>query len=116
MMQQHVYEPYVQDDVNAGILYGLSLLGVGYYNENEPAQGFPHLSMAGEIEQQMTARDPNAPGALHYTVHAYDQPSTATKALSAAKGLALNSCLVPHAIHMPSHIYTDRGMWARQLP
>jgi hypothetical protein len=49
--------------------------------------------------------------ALHYVVHAYDQPALAARALDAANSLRSNSLAVPHALHMPSHIYSDLGLW-----
>eukprot|EP00658_Telonema_sp_P-2_P015059 TRINITY_DN1576_c0_g1_i1.p1 TRINITY_DN1576_c0_g1~~TRINITY_DN1576_c0_g1_i1.p1 ORF type:complete len:233 (-),score=48.91 TRINITY_DN1576_c0_g1_i1:46-744(-) len=51
----------------------------------------------------------------HYTVHAYDQPAMAWTALDAAYRFENNSCAVPHAVHMPSHIYSDRGIWNRSV-
>jgi hypothetical protein len=41
-----VYIPYGEDD-NAGVIYGLALIGVGYYNENEPSENYPSLLKAG---------------------------------------------------------------------
>ena len=55
-MRERVYIPYVETDENAGILYGLSLLGVGYYSESEASEGLPHLHEAGLIEEQMWLR------------------------------------------------------------
>ena len=97
--------------VSAGILYGLSLLGVGYYSESEPNDNFPHLTQCGLIEQQILLRNPDSPGAMHYIIHAYDQPSTAFEAVDAADRYFNISTAVPHAIHMPSHIYVDIGRW-----
>jgi hypothetical protein len=48
---------------------------------------------------------------LHYIIHSYDQPPLATRALAAANKYLNVSVLVPHALHMPSHIYSDLGMW-----
>ena len=110
-MKGMVYEPYFEVDENAGITYGLALLASGYYSEDEPSLGFPHLSEAGAVEKQVHSRNAASPGALHYMIHAYDQPATASKAYQAANEFRVNSLSVPHAIHMPSHIYSDLGMW-----
>ena len=85
-----VYTPYAPTDEHASILYGLALLGVGYYSETEPADGWPHLLEAARLEEAVLApgRNPEAPGALHYVVHAYDQPSLAVRALGAARRFA----------------------------
>jgi hypothetical protein len=57
------------------------------------------------------ANNPDSPGALHYVVHSYDQPDLAPRALAAARQFATVADGVPHQIHMPSHIYVDRGIW-----
>jgi hypothetical protein len=49
---------------------------------------------------------------LHYVIHAYDQPALASRALLAAEAFARVADGVPHQIHMPSHIYSDLGMWS----
>lgn len=54
-------------------MYGLALIAVGYYAEQEPALGFPSLTRAGLVEELVLLDVPDSPGALHYTIHAYDQ-------------------------------------------
>ena len=54
-------------------MYGLALIAVGYYSENEPAAGFPTLTHAGLVEELVLLTVPESPGALHYTIHSYDQ-------------------------------------------
>ena len=115
MFNVEVYFPYQRIDENAAIFYGLSLLAVGYYSETEPADGFPHLKAAGQIELDVIKRNPLSPGALHYAIHAFDQPAMAAQALDAARVFQNNSCAVPHAVHMPSHIYSDLGLWAESV-
>ena len=66
---------------------------------------------AGLIEEQMLLKNPLNPGALHYVIHAYDQPAFATRALRSARTYLNVSVLVPHALHMPSHIFSDLGLW-----
>jgi hypothetical protein len=106
-----VFYEFDQEDPNAGIIYGLSLLAVGYYSETEPTTGFPNLSLAGLIEESILLSVPSSPGALHYVIHAYDQPALASRALSAAYSYLNASIAVPHALHMPSHIFSDLGLW-----
>lgn len=110
-VKDFVYVPYIEDDLNAGIFYGLSLLAVGYYSESEPSEGFPHLSLAGLVEEEVMLRDNNSPGALHFIIHSYDQPATAYRALNAANRYLNASTAVPHAVHMPAHIFNDLGLW-----
>lgn len=61
---------------------------------------------AGILEE-----NPNHPGALHYTIHAYDDPEFASQAIFAANKYAKVAPDAVHALHMPSHIYLARGMW-----
>jgi hypothetical protein len=97
------------------VIYGLAVLGVGFYSETEPAEGFPSLTLAGLTEELVVLRDPNSPGGLHYVIHAYDQPGHAYRALPAAYRYGNVSYEVPHALHMPSHIFSDQGLWDDEM-
>ena len=59
----------------------------------------------------MYAHHPDHPGALHYLIHAYDDPLHAQQGLQAARAYAQSAAAVPHALHMPSHIFTRLGYW-----
>jgi hypothetical protein len=48
---------------------------------------------------------------LHYLIHAYDDPEHAQQGLKAARAYAKAAAAVPHALHMPSHIFTRLGYW-----
>jgi tetratricopeptide (TPR) repeat protein len=48
---------------------------------------------------------------LHYLIHAYDDPEHAQHGLNAARAYAKAAAAVPHALHMPSHIFTRLGYW-----
>jgi hypothetical protein len=54
---------------------------------------------------------PEHPGVTHFLIHAYDYPPLAAKGLSAARRFATLAPAAPHALHMPSHIYSMLGMW-----
>src|SRR5205814_9880703 len=51
------------------------------------------------------------PGVLHYLIHAYDDPVHAPLGLRAARRYARVASSAPHALHMPSHIFLQLGMW-----
>jgi hypothetical protein len=51
------------------------------------------------------------PGVAHYLIHAYDYPAVADKGLTAAMCYADIAPSAPHALHMPSHIFTRVGLW-----
>jgi hypothetical protein len=57
------------------------------------------------------SRHPDHPGVLHYLIHAYDDPEHAQLGLKAARAYAKAAAAVPHALHMPSHIFTRLGYW-----
>jgi hypothetical protein len=57
------------------------------------------------------AHQPDHPGVLHYLIHAYDDPEPAQLGLKAARAYAKSAAAVPHALHMPSHIFTRLGYW-----
>ena len=63
--------------------------------------------VAGILEE-----NPNHPGALHYMIHAYDDPNYAQLAINAADKYAKVAPDATHALHMPSHIYLALGMWS----
>src|SRR5436309_12433169 len=54
---------------------------------------------------------PEHPGVLHYLIHAYDDPVHAPLGLRAARRYAKVASDAPHALHMPSHIFLQLGMW-----
>ena len=56
-------------------------------------------------------KTPEHPGVFHYTIHAYDNPVLAQRGVSVANGYDKLAPDVPHALHMPSHIFVRLGMW-----
>ena len=68
------------------------------------------LKAAGILEKAF-AEQPNHPGVAHYLIHSYDFPPIAQKGLPAAKLYAAIAPSAPHALHMPSHIFTRVGAW-----
>src|ERR1019366_10163599 len=55
------------------------------------------------------------PGIAHYITHAYDYPPLAPRALDAARRYAKIAPDSPHALHMPSHIFTRLGLWQESI-
>lgn len=68
------------------------------------------LKAAAILEPQF-AKHPNHPGVAHYLIHSYDFPPIAAKGLTAARRYAEIAPSAPHALHMPSHIFTRVGAW-----
>ena len=69
------------------------------------------LKAAAILEGQFT-KHPDHPGVAHYLIHSYDYPPIAEKGLTAARRYAGIAPSAPHALHMPSHVFTRVGAWA----
>jgi len=63
------------------------------------------------IAESVFHKNPRHPGAVHYMIHAYDDPKHAIRALPAARIYGSLASAAPHAQHMPSHIFMALGMW-----
>jgi tetratricopeptide (TPR) repeat protein len=66
---------------------------------------------AAEALTRIAERIPDHPGALHYRIHALDYPLLAGRALEVCEEYGSEAPDVPHALHMPTHIYTRLGLW-----
>ena len=99
------YAQYPDDET--ALFYGLSILGA----VPEGSKGFEQQEQAAKLFEAVYARHPDHPGVLHYLIHAYDDPTHAQLGLKAARAYAQAAPAVPHALHMPSHIFTRLGYW-----
>jgi tetratricopeptide (TPR) repeat protein len=98
---------YPGDD-EAQIFYALYLAGTQSLGE----QTYATYLRAAEILEKQFAKHPDHPGVAHYLIHSYDAPRIAPKGLPAARRYAEIAPSAPHALHMPSHIFTRVGAWA----
>lgn len=87
-------------------LYALSLLGSVPVGRDENM-----YQKSARISESILKENPNHPGALHYFIHASDDPYHAKEALFAANEYAVVAPDAAHALHMPTHIYVALGMW-----
>jgi hypothetical protein len=71
------------------------------------------LMQAAAIGMDVLQRNPQHPGAAHYIIHACDTPDHAVLALPAAERYAKIAPAASHALHMPTHIFVQLGMWER---
>lgn len=69
------------------------------------------FDLSSQVASGILAENPNHPGALHYLIHANDDPNYAELAKNAADKYARVAPDATHALHMPSHIYLALGMW-----
>ena len=95
------------DDLEARSFYALALLGTVRRAGNDFRQQIKAAAVAEEIFRE----HPTHPGAAHYIIHAFDDPLHAPLALYAADRYAEIAPDVEHALHMPSHIYVQLGLW-----
>jgi tetratricopeptide (TPR) repeat protein len=95
------------DDREAAIFFGLALIGTAPPTDKTYAS----QKQAAEILNRILPDQPNHPGIAHYMIHSYDSPQLAILALPAARSYARIAPAAPHALHMPSHIFTRLGLW-----
>ena len=107
---QSVAEANATDD-EASIFYALSLLGTASPNDKTYAK----QKQAAEILNRVLAKQKDHPGVAHYIIHSFDYPELAPLALSAARAYAKIAPGSPHALHMPSHIFTRLGLWDESI-
>ena len=94
------------DDLDARAFYALSILGLTNGRRNHAN----YMRAAAEAEAVYEI-DKHHPGALHYLIHAYDDPIHAPLGLRAARLYGKVAPAAAHAQHMPSHIFFALGMW-----
>jgi tetratricopeptide (TPR) repeat protein len=109
---ERVYTRYPEDR-EAAAFYSLALLGTVAASPVDKT--LARQKKAGEIAEKVFAAEPNHPGAAHYVIHSYDYPELAQKALPAARAYAKIAPDAPHALHMPSHIFTRLGLWQESI-
>ena len=66
---------------------------------------------AAAIAEDIFQRNPKHPGAAHFIIHSFDDPDHAILALPAARAYAKIAPSAAHALHMPSHIFVQLGLW-----
>ncbi len=102
----HMEQMYAEnpDNLEVAAFYSLGLMWAGYDDQE-------NLNKSSKVAQSIINENPTHPGALHYMIHANDNPDFAIEAISAADDYAKVAPDAAHALHMPSHIYVALGMW-----
>ena len=95
------------DDAEAAVLYAFWLQVTADRND----QTYSRQLRSAAILEKVFAAQPHHPGAAHFLIHAYDFPAIASRGLDAAKRYAAIAPAAPHALHMPSHIFSRAGYW-----
>ena len=94
------------DDLDGRAFYALALLGSAHEGRD-----YAVYERAADVAQGVLGESPEHPGALHYLIHAYDDPDHAALALPAARAYSEIVSAASHALHMPTHIYFALGLW-----
>lgn len=108
MAKLHASHP---EDREATIFYALSLLATASPTDKT----FKNQLESGALLEAVLDDNPDHPGITHYIIHSYDSPALAERALQAARRYAEIAPASAHANHMPSHIFTRRGLWQESI-
>jgi tetratricopeptide (TPR) repeat protein len=108
MEQLHARFP---EDREVTTFYGLALVSAASPKDKTYAK----QKRAAVLLQQVFTVQPDHPGASHYLIHALDYPELAELGLPAARNYSRIAPAAPHALHMPSHIFTRLGLWRESI-
>lgn len=104
------HEAYPNDE-DIAALYGLSRLTIAQIAEDRD----PLHDEAEKVLRKVYKQIPSHPGAIHYSIHATDVDGRAENALDMVEAYGKIAPDVPHALHMPTHIYVRLGDWAEVI-
>lgn len=96
-----------REDAEAHVLYALALLA----NASPADKTHTRQKQAADILEPLWRAWPEHPGIPHYLIHACDNAELAKRGLTAARAYSKIAPSAPHALHMPSHIFTRLGLW-----
>jgi len=99
------------EDTEASVFYALALDVTALPTD----KSYANQLNAAKILEKVFAEQPDHPGVAHYLIHSYDFPPIAAQGLTAARRYASIAPSAPHALHMPSHIFTRQGLWEESI-
>jgi len=99
------------DDYEAQVFYALTLQASAAAADTTYANQRKSAAMLEKLYDQ----NPQHPGVTHFLIHAYDYHPLAQQGIPAARRYAGIAPAVPHARHMPSHIYSMVGLWEESI-
>jgi tetratricopeptide (TPR) repeat protein len=95
------------NDIESQVFYALALLA----DQDHADKTHAKQKQAAALLEPLYRIYPQHPGIPHYLIHAYDNTELAPKGLAAARAYSQIAPSAPHALHMPSHIFTQLGLW-----
>ena len=120
-------QPVPGTDPEDGYINGLRALIAKYPNQVEAKlylaldtmRGFklpdreprPGTIEADDLLRQLAIDFPDHPGVHHYIIHGFEGATFAKDAWPSCKRYAELVTNIPHALHMPGHIYSQTGRW-----
>ena len=107
---KRLYETHPEDP-EAAMFYARALIA----NAAPTDLAFTSQLRAASLLEPLFTKQPDHPGLAHYIIHTFDSPKLASQGLSAAKRYASIAPAAPHALHMPSHIFTRLGLWEESI-
>ncbi|MGH7472256.1 MAG: tetratricopeptide repeat protein, partial [Longimicrobiales bacterium] len=99
------------DDADAVAFAALALMFKEYVGRLPADQRSAARAEAIALAERVFRSHPRHPGSTHYLIHATDDPAHAARGLAAAQSYARLAPEAEHALHMPSHIFLQLGMW-----
>jgi tetratricopeptide (TPR) repeat protein len=99
------------EDYEAQVFYALTLQASASPADTTYANQLKSVAILEKLYDQ----NPQHPGVTHFIIHAYDFAPIAEKGIPAARRYAGIAPAVPHARHMPSHIYSMVGLWEESI-
>jgi hypothetical protein len=99
------------EDSEASVFYALALDVTALPTDKT----YANQLKAAKILEKVFSAQPDHPGVAHYLIHSYDYPPIAAQGLPAARRYASIAPSAAHALHMPGHIFTRRGLWDESI-
>jgi tetratricopeptide (TPR) repeat protein len=99
------------DDVECQVFYALALIATASPTDKTHA----NEKKAAALLEPLFQKYPQHPGIPHYLIHACDNSEMASRGVAATEAYSKVAPSAPHALHMPSHIYTRLGLWEKSI-
>jgi tetratricopeptide (TPR) repeat protein len=98
------------DEVEAQLDLALMIMRGFSVRDKKPLA--PGTTEAVEILRSLLVKVPDHPGVHHYVIHGFEGSSFAKEAWPSCEKYTQLVTNIPHALHMPGHIYSQTGRWA----
>lgn len=96
-------------EVEARLFLALQLMRGYVQPDKTPREG---TMESVSILRQLLKEHPDHPGVPHYMIHGWEGSTFAAEAENPAHHYATLAAGIPHALHMPGHIFSQTGKWS----